>query len=69
MLVLKLTNGRQMETCNMLTVLKSSAYQVYEMAEFLHDLFNVLCMFLSSCLRQMHFLHMLSWQLYIWVQG
>lgn len=61
MLVLKLINRRQMKMENMQTVLRSSAYQVYEMAELLHNLFKILsckvCMFLSFCLRQMHFLH------------
>lgn len=61
-----------MEMENMQTVLGSSAYQVYEMAELLHNLFKILsckvCMFLSFCLRQMHFLHVLSQQLYIWTQ-
>lgn len=42
MLVLKLMNGRWMEMENVLTVLTSSAYLVYKMAELLHNLFKIL---------------------------
>lgn len=50
MLVLKLINGRQTEMENMLRVLRSSAYQGYETAGLLNNLFKILsckvCMFL-----------------------
>ncbi|KAJ7401780.1 Leucine-rich repeat and calponin like proteiny domain-containing protein 1 [Pitangus sulphuratus] len=41
MFILKLINGRPVEKENTLTVLKSSAYQMYEAAESLHNLLKI----------------------------
>lgn len=64
MLFLKLMNVRQVEMDNMLTVLKICASQVYEIL-----VLRGLYVFMSFCLREMlHFLCILSQQLYIWTQ-